>query len=67
MDQARPLNLLPQSELDVRIKRGDYAVMETCDEDPIERLGLRGRYRRSQKIGDECYVFWELNVVPARQ
>lgn len=65
-EQARPLHLLPQSELDLRIRRGDYAVFETCEEDDLDRLGLRGRYRRLQQFGENCYVLWDWNRVPIR-
>jgi hypothetical protein len=56
LDQARPLHVLPQTELDKEIKRGDFGIFETCSEDEIDRLGLNSIYGQKKKIA-ECYVF----------
>lgn len=54
---ARPLHLIPQSELDREVRRGDFATLETCYESEIDRLGLRKIYAE-EKQDDDCFVFW---------
>jgi len=58
-DQARMYHVLPQAELDKQVKRGDFGVIESCDEDEVKRLGLSDLYGQSKQIGD-CFVFHEL-------
>jgi len=59
LDKARPLHVLPQSELDREVKRRDFPVLETCEDTDLDRLGLNGLYVHKKQIGD-CYVFWGL-------
>lgn len=62
---AALFHLLPQSELDRRIKAGTYDAVETCeDEDDVPALGLLPRlYSQQMKVaGSACAIFW--NKVP---
>jgi len=61
MDQARPLHVLPQSELDKQIKNRMFDVLETCEESDVKRLVLRALYKSTEQIGDDCFVFWNPN------
>ena len=56
LDQARPLHVLPQKELDRMVKAGEFGTFETCDDGEIERLGLKTIYPHEKEIG-ECYLF----------
>jgi hypothetical protein len=56
LEEARPLHVLPQKELDRMVKAGEFGTFETCDEGEIERLGLKTLYPQEKQIG-ECYVF----------
>ena len=60
-DRARLYHVLTQAELDKQVKRGDFAVVESCDEDEVKRLGLGNLYGQSKQIGD-CFVFHELKA-----
>jgi hypothetical protein len=56
---AAKLHVVPQAELDRRIKAGVFDVIETDeDEDKIQQLGLRKLYSHSEKINDDAEVFW---------
>jgi hypothetical protein len=59
LDKARPLHVLPQSELDKEVKARAFGVVETCDEDEADRLGLASIYSQKKVMG-ECSVFWGL-------
>jgi hypothetical protein len=59
--QARPLHVLPQAELDKEVKRGDFSVFESCEEDDVKRLGVEDLYAKKQQIGS-CFVFHDLKV-----
>jgi len=61
LDQARPLHVLPQSELDKQIKNRMFDVLETCEESDVKRLVLRALYKNTEQIGDDCFVFWNPN------
>ena len=61
LDQAHLYHVLPQAELDILVKRGGFAVAESCDEDEVKRLGLADLYKQSKQIGD-CFVFHELKA-----
>jgi hypothetical protein len=56
LEQARPLHVLPRTELDRMVKNGEFGTFETCEETDIDRLGLNSIYPHKVKIGD-CYVF----------
>jgi hypothetical protein len=59
LDKARPLHVLPQSELDREVKARVFPVLETCDDGEEERLGLDSIYGQKKAMG-ECTVFWGL-------
>jgi hypothetical protein len=59
LDKARPLHVLPQSELDKEIKARQFRVLETCDDGEADRLGLDDIYAQKKEMG-ECTVFWSL-------
>ncbi len=59
-------HLLPQSELDRRVKAGTYDTVETCEEDDedVQAFGLPTLYSQQMKVeGSACAVFW--NKIPA--
>jgi hypothetical protein len=63
---AALFHLLPQSELDHRIKAGMYDTVETCedDEEDAQALGLQRLYSQQMKVENSaCIVFW--NKIPA--
>jgi hypothetical protein len=63
---ASLFHLLPQSELDHRIKAGMYDTVETCedDEEDAQALGLQRLYSQQMKVENSaCTVFW--NKIPA--
>jgi len=56
---AAPLHVVPQAELDRRIKGGVYDVIETTEEDErIDKLGLHRIYPHMAEVGD-AHVFWK--------
>jgi hypothetical protein len=59
--QAQALHVLPQAELDKQIGRGDFAVIESCDEDEVKRLELDDLYAHKKQIGT-CFVFHEFKT-----
>jgi hypothetical protein len=59
LDKARPLHVMPQSELDKEVKGRAFGVVETCDDDEATRLGLAAIYSQKKEMG-ECSVFWGL-------
>jgi hypothetical protein len=66
---AALFHLLPQSELDRRIKAGTYDTVETCEEDDedVQAVGLPRLYSQQMKIeGSACAVFWDKIPAHAR-
>ncbi|HEV2689995.1 MAG TPA: hypothetical protein VGV35_15655 [Bryobacteraceae bacterium] len=58
MSEAAPLHVLPNVELDRRVKAGVFDTIELCDDDRIKELGLADLYAKSVEIAG-CTVFWE--------
>jgi len=59
-------HILPQSELDRRVKAGMYDTVETCevDDEDVQTLGLQRLYSEQMKVENSaCTVFW--NKIPA--
>ncbi len=55
---AAQFHVVPQKELERRIKAGTYDTIETNDDEgQIDKLGLHKLYPHSADIGDE-HVFW---------
>jgi hypothetical protein len=53
------VHVVPQPEIDRRIAAGDYATLQTCeDDDWIKERKLAELYRRKAEIA-ECGVFWD--------
>jgi hypothetical protein len=53
------LHLIPQAELDRRVKAGDFSTLETCDEhEEVEEHGYAKLYAKSAAVG-ACTVFWD--------
>ena len=63
--EACYFHVLTQAELDRQIKAGDFALLQTCDEDLVNRLGLDEIYGSKQTIGD-CFVFREVKRAAAK-
>ncbi len=57
LSQAAMLHILPEPELDRRVKAGAYATISTCDDDKIELLRLDKLYAHKATMSD-CTVFW---------
>jgi 4-amino-4-deoxy-L-arabinose transferase-like glycosyltransferase len=54
------LHIIPQAELDKRVKEGAFSTLETCaDQDEIESHGYAKPYGKKAAAG-ECTVFWDL-------
>jgi hypothetical protein len=61
---ARYVHILPQDEFDRRIASGEFATIESCDEeDWYKDRMLDQLYRQKAEIND-CYVFWDRVRVP---
>ncbi len=59
-DLEARIHVMPQAEVDARIKRGDFATVETCkDEEKTTKLGLPELYRQKAEFAD-CTVFWDM-------
>jgi 4-amino-4-deoxy-L-arabinose transferase-like glycosyltransferase len=58
LERARPLHVLPQSELDREVKQGAFSTYETCYDGEVDRIGLKKIYAQ-EKETDDCYVFWD--------
>ena len=57
--QNRLLHILPQARIDQMIRQKEFATVEICDDDEIERLKLNSLY--SEHWSDSgCTVFWHL-------
>jgi hypothetical protein len=58
-EQAARLHIVPQSQLERRVRAGDFATVETCkgDEDEMQALQLPKFYVEKATIGD-CDVYW---------
>jgi hypothetical protein len=66
---AALFHLLPQSELDRRVKEATYDTVETCEEDDedIQAFGLPRLYSQQMKVeGSACAVFWDKIPANAR-
>jgi hypothetical protein len=62
--RAASLHIMPQREIDRRVKQGGFATVATCaDDEEIERLGLRRVYAHQAEIS-ECHVFWDRRQSP---
>ncbi len=59
MAQAARLHIVPQSQLERRVRAGEFATVETCkpDEDEMQVLQLPTLYSQSATFGD-CLVYW---------
>lgn len=54
---AAELHVVPQAELDRRVKAGVYDTVESADDDLIDKWGLQRLYAHSAEVGD-AHVFW---------
>lgn len=62
-EKLAKLHLLPQAELDRRVKAGLVDKLETCeDEDFIDEHGYAKVYGRRAEVG-QCTVFWNCLVI----
>jgi hypothetical protein len=53
------VHIVPQPEIDRRIAAGEYATVQTCeDEDWIKERKLAEFYRQKAEVA-ECTVFWD--------
>ena len=57
--QAKLLHILPQSRIDQMIGQKQFATVETCEDDEIQRLKLDSLYSEHYADGT-CTVFWHL-------
>jgi hypothetical protein len=59
--QLALLRIVPQDELERRVRAGEFATAETCkgDEEEIQALDLPKVYSQSETIG-RCTVYWRL-------
>ena len=67
---ATLFHLVPQSELDRRMKAGTYDTVETCEnEDDVPSLGLLPKlYSQQMKVaGSTCAIFWNRASAPRRE
>lgn len=57
---ADRLGVISGEELEGRILAGQFATLETCDAEFVERVGLKLLYRHSAQF-DKCTVYWDMN------
>jgi hypothetical protein len=57
---ADRLGVISGEELEGRILAGQFATLETCDAEFVERVGLKLFYRHSAQF-DKCTVYWDMN------
>ena len=57
---AARLGVIGGEELDSRVLAGQFATLETCDAEFIEKVGLKSLYRHSARFGD-CTVYWDVD------
>ena len=56
---AAALHIVPKSQLDRRVKAGEFDTVATfADADTIDELGLPKTYAKKASVGD-CDVFWD--------
>jgi 4-amino-4-deoxy-L-arabinose transferase-like glycosyltransferase len=55
--KAAELHVVPQAELNRRVKAGMYEVVETTDDDEVDKLGLAKLYAHTVDVGN-AHVFW---------
>lgn len=56
---AESVHIVSQAEYDRRIAAGEFATLETCEEeDWYKERGLESIYRQKAMVS-ECYVFWD--------
>lgn len=56
---AAELHVIPQAEVDARIKAGKFDTVAICDdEDRVKELGLPGPYRQKTE-NEDCSIFWD--------
>jgi hypothetical protein len=62
---ADSMHIVPQSELDRRIKAGVFSTVEACSfsDEKIEALGLARLYSQKAEIAD-CSIFWNRRSQP---
>jgi hypothetical protein len=62
---ADSMHIVPQSELDRRIKAGVFTTVEACSfsDEKIEALGLARLYSQKAEIAD-CSIFWDRRSRP---
>jgi len=62
---ADSMHIVPQSELDRRIKAGVFTTVEACSfsDEKIEALGLARLYSQKAEIAD-CSIFWDRRSQP---
>jgi hypothetical protein len=66
LDKAARWHVLPQSELDRRIKAGAFSTLEICEEGDVKRLNVTAIYAQKSEIGG-CFVFWQRLPAPAHR
>jgi hypothetical protein len=57
---AARLGVIGGEELESRVLAGQFATLETCDAEFIEKVGLKSLYRHSARFGD-CTVYWDVD------
>jgi len=58
-DFARFVHIVPQDEFDRRIANGEFATVETCEEEDWYKDRMLEQLYRRKAVIDKCVVFWD--------
>jgi hypothetical protein len=58
--QEALLHIISADELKARVQKGDFATLETCNDDLADQWQLGRAFNHEADVGD-CYVYWEVN------
>jgi len=56
--EAALLHIIPIKELKSQISKGQFATIQTCDDDKIDDWNLASLYKQRKDIAD-CSIFWD--------
>jgi hypothetical protein len=54
------LHIISDKELQAQVTAGQFATVETCDDDRIDNWQLNKLFKKEADIED-CSVFWDFN------
>ena len=55
--ESSALHVLPRAELDRRVAAGEFATLETCQDDQVDRTDIARFFAQQAEI-EGCVVYW---------